>query len=554
MGNKIMNRIFILALCLFCFTVYFNSFNNNFVLDDEALVVNNSLIKSSKLLMQIFKTSPYDYKILDREISYDRMYRPLQLLSYSVDYKIWRLNPLGFHLTNIIIHLLNSILIYYLFSTISNNTFAKIVSIVFAVHPINTSVVTYISGRADLLVCFFILLSVFLFFKFIKFKLKVYYVISLSAAVLALFCRENALILFLFILLVLVISKVKPKYFLYVIPFILLDLLYLILRFIIFGQYAITLHPAFVSLPLRIVNFLNIIPRYLFILALPLDLHLLRTTPFIRQLIDPRTFLGIGFILFYIYLMVRLQKNRLLLFSMFWFLIGLTPVFFYLDGYALLDEAMMAESWVYLSSIGFFTLFVFVQNIFNRLGKILVISIIIFYGFLTWVNNNYWKNSIIFYKNILEHTSERNPLRKELIKEYLRHKLYEDALVEIKKLSIYYPESEDLYLFQGNYYYLINEISTAIDNYNRALRKNKNNFYIYYNLSLCYEKLKQLDRAIDYASESIKINPYYLSALIQLGDLYSEKKEFIKAGQYYQMALELDPDNQLLKDKVKNAK
>lgn len=554
-GDKIMNRIFLLGLLLLCFAIYFNSLNNPFVLDDDGLIVNNPIIKSFKFLPLIFEKSLYSYPMAGREVTFNKMFRPLQLLTYSVDYKVWKLNPMGFHLTNILLHLFNSILIYYLLLIVSkNNILSKTVSILFLVHPIHTSVVSYIAGRADILVCFFMLLSIIGFLQFIKLKLKAFYILSLLSALLALLSRENALLLFLFIALILFIIKTEPKYYLYIIPFIFLDFFYLFLRFFSLGQNALALHASFISLPLRIVNFFNIIPRYLFILLLPLDLHLLRTTSFIMDLSDIRTFFVTIFILLYFVVISRVRKNKLLLFSMLWFLIGITPVFIYLDGYSALNGAMMAESWLYIPSIGFFVIFITCQNILKRLRKILLVSSIIFYSFLTVVNNAYWKSNITLYKQTLEYTSEKNPLRKELIKTYLQYGLYDSALTEIKKFSIYYPNSPELYNFWGNYYFFTGQVNRAIDNYKRALNKDNKFFYASYNLSLCYEKLKQLDTAMNYALECLKINPYYSPNLVQLGDLYAEKKQFIEAKKYYQMALELDPDNQLIQSNIKDAK
>ncbi len=193
-----MNKIFILILCVLCFVIYSNSLTNGFVYDDEVLIVNNPAIKYPKLLPLIFKKCLYDYPGIGKDITFDKMYRPLQVLSYALDYRIWKLNPLGFHLANVLLHLFNTILIYYLLLIISNNTVSKIVSILFLVHPVHTSVVAYISGRADLLTAFFMLLSLIGFLQFIKLKSKTYYIASLLSALFALYSRENALILFIF--------------------------------------------------------------------------------------------------------------------------------------------------------------------------------------------------------------------------------------------------------------------------------------------------------------------------------------------------------------------
>ena len=110
-------KIFIFVLCLIGALVYAGSLGNNFVFDDKALVEHNPFIKSVKLLPGIFKMGIYDH--CAGAGLFDRMYRPLQVISYWFDYRIWGLRPFGFRLTNILLHLANSVLLFYLYYRIS---------------------------------------------------------------------------------------------------------------------------------------------------------------------------------------------------------------------------------------------------------------------------------------------------------------------------------------------------------------------------------------------------------------------------------------------------
>ncbi|MBI3990676.1 MAG: tetratricopeptide repeat protein [Candidatus Omnitrophica bacterium] len=230
------------------------------------------------------------------------------------------------------------------------------------------------------------------------------------------------------------------------------------------------------------------------------------------------------------------------------------PVFIYLDGYSVLNAAMMAESWVYIASIGFFIIFTSCLARLKQLGKILLVSIITFYSFLTAVNNAYWKSDIALYEQIVEYTSEANPVRMNLIDAYLKHGLFDDAIGEINKLVIHYPESPQVNNLLGTYYFLTGQTEKAIDTYKKALDADKKFFYAFYNLSLCYEKTKDPDTAIEYALGCLSINPYFSPNLLQLAELYAKKDEPAESKKYYLMALSLDPDNQRIKDKVKNGK
>lgn len=375
-----MNKPFILILCLVCLVVYYNCLNNDFVFDDKALIVYSPLVKSLKFLPLIFKKGIYDYFWVDKVHSFDIMYRPMQIVTYLIDYKIWGLNPVGFHIVNILLHLFNSILIYcLLLELFDNKKISCIASILFLVHPIHTSVVSYIAGRADLLGCLFMLLSALLFLKFIRLKINTYLVLSLLAATLGLLSRENTLILFIFITLILFALKAKARNYFFLSYFILLDLLYLLLRFFVFGQAGVLTHPANLTLPLRMVNFFNIISRYIALLFVPTNLHLLRVTPNILSLWEIKAFFAFLIILLYIFIIIILRKNKLPIFCVLWFLGGLIPVFSHLDGYPKLFGAMMAESWIYIASIGFFTLLAY---LFSSMKKNRYDSSYVFYSFL----------------------------------------------------------------------------------------------------------------------------------------------------------------------------
>lgn len=91
--------------------------------------------------------------------------RPLTMFSYLVDYILWGANPAFFHWTNLVIHLCNACLVYYLCSVyLQQNTGREGVSLLaalfFAVTPLNSESVAWVSGRTDLICAFFFLVSV----------------------------------------------------------------------------------------------------------------------------------------------------------------------------------------------------------------------------------------------------------------------------------------------------------------------------------------------------------------------------------------------------------
>ena len=148
------------------FAVYANSLNGKFVYDDQPLVENNPLIKEWPVSLKVFTV---DFGIFDYVKA--SFYRPLQMITYAMDYRVWKLNVVGYHLTNILLHILAALCVYWLINILFNDkTLSALTAILFAVHPIHTGVVNYISSRADSLYLLFMLVSFIFYIKSLKAK------------------------------------------------------------------------------------------------------------------------------------------------------------------------------------------------------------------------------------------------------------------------------------------------------------------------------------------------------------------------------------------------
>jgi Flp pilus assembly protein TadD len=137
--------------------VYGMSLANGFVWDDTALVLRDPLIRSWRLIPEGFR----HFLFIDATGS--NFYRPLQRLTYVADYALHGFAPWGYHLTNILVHAGAAGALFALVRRLTREaaparnatTIAFIVSTIWAVHPIHTSAVVYVSGRADPLAALF---------------------------------------------------------------------------------------------------------------------------------------------------------------------------------------------------------------------------------------------------------------------------------------------------------------------------------------------------------------------------------------------------------------
>ena len=144
--------LFPLILSLFITAAYIPTFSGQFILDDKPLVKNNLLIREfnnpTLYLFQedgVSEKSPSGY--------HTGYYRPLVNIFYTLDYKIWGMNPSGFRVTNLILHLLTCIMLYQLLRKMLGGSLIPFsVTLLFGLHPVNTESVAWITSRNNILV------------------------------------------------------------------------------------------------------------------------------------------------------------------------------------------------------------------------------------------------------------------------------------------------------------------------------------------------------------------------------------------------------------------
>ena len=95
-----------ILISVISFAVYANSLGNEFVFDDESVVLGDPSITHLYNIPKFFTAQEGFHKVIGR------YFRPVVSTSYTIDYAIWKLNPFGFHLTNVIINIINSLLVF----------------------------------------------------------------------------------------------------------------------------------------------------------------------------------------------------------------------------------------------------------------------------------------------------------------------------------------------------------------------------------------------------------------------------------------------------------
>jgi|GEM_PF-714413 len=533
-------------LFLICISTYLNSLSYDFVFDDRSLVVDNPYVKGSRYISAVLQKGLWDHAYEGDKPNY---YRPLQTLSYISDYSFWKLNPAGYHLTNILLHFMNGLLVFGLIYLLFSNFFVAFVSsLLFCSHPINSSVVTYISGRADLLSGVFIL-STFLLFLLASKSPKsrgLYIALAVLSSLSALFSRENALTMPLGIILLSFFVKGNSRN---KAIFLLLALfsvsLYLYFRLIV-------LHIPFTKAALlsldnllRPLNFLYLLLRYVLLLAVPVNLYLTHTAVPIFSFSDPRAaatlILSIGSLaIWYIK-----RHNKILNFSLAWFSVFVLQVFFVMPGFSK-DQLCMAENWVYIAAIGFYVMISYLLHILwsrhKTIAHCLIAAILLTYISVAISSNSNFKDRVALASHILHFDPGNKEAHKELADAYLRNKEYARSLAHIEQAIKLAPFDPDLYIIKGVYYEDTGNINSAVDSYERLLKIHPGSSRANNNLGAIYFNRGELDKARIYFVRAIKLNPSLPEPYLNMAKLCQFTNRQADAVFFYQQAIKLNPD------------
>jgi hypothetical protein len=182
------------GLCVLAFAAFANSFTAGFPLDNKPLILEDPRVHeaTSEHIAQIFQHSYWWPR------GESGLYRPLTTLSYLFNYSVLGdgASPAGYHLVNLLLHLLNVLLFYAVARRLIRSFWpATFAAALWAVHPVLTESVTNIVGRADLLASAAILGGLLLYWKAVDSAggQRVAWAVALAGVTLAgLFSKESA--------------------------------------------------------------------------------------------------------------------------------------------------------------------------------------------------------------------------------------------------------------------------------------------------------------------------------------------------------------------------
>jgi len=548
------------ALALFlvtavAFGVYANSLKGEFIWDDIHLIKDNTYVKNWGNLLDNLTN---DFFLVSQEEGKIGYYRPVITLSYMIDYSLWRLRPYGYHLTNIIFHSANCLIIYFTVCTLFGSLFiASLTALIFAAHPIHTESVAWISGRTDLIASLFFFLSLFLYGYSFKKERVIPYLLSFLAFCFALLSKEMTitlpiiLIAYDYYFIVQQNLSGLKKRVAYWIPFWCFIGIYLIWRFLVIRVGTGNPHVSSLgSIPV-VLTFGKAIIYYIRKLIVPFNLNSYVMIS-LGSFFNLKTWSGFILIALLIWVALRLRKEyRTASFCIVFFLLTMLPLTNVLPISAPFDiDFPMAERFLYIPSFGFCLLIgllggqllTMVPTPVKVTGLCLLFLVFIPYSYGTVTRNRDWWDETKFYLKMTEASPTSFVLRNNLGVKYNEMGEYDKAIESCRTALKYQPRYVEAYNNIAVAYYHKGLYDQAIRECGNALRVSTTYEKVYNNLGVIYYTMKQYDKAIKQYETAIRLKPKLSDPYYNMGNLYYELRKYDLAIWYFKKALELDPD------------
>lgn len=503
----------LIVLAIISFIVYAGSLNHSFLLnwDDDLYVVHNDAVQGMSLghMREAFTRF------------YGGNFAPLQIISYMIDHSLWGLRPGCFVFTNVLIHCMNGILFYFLlFRMTQRRAVGFLAAFIFLFHPVQVESVAWISQRKNLLAMFFFLAAFYFYISFRtdeKHRPRLFYILSVSAFILALLSKSVAIILPLVLVLYDLCCLAKParkSWVINKIPYLLAAGAAVIITLISQqaeqggGRMSYDIEG-----PLAVFyTMLTVLVRYFKLLFWPTDLSALYTPP-MRLGVDGVVAWSALFAVFLVVLGVYLYRRKKELF--FWyalFFIGLLPV-----SQVVPLVTLMNDRYLYFPMLGAAACYGLIAlpapGIFygiRKKGIALILSLLLIpLPWLSWQRTSVWSNDLSLWKDTAEKTPGSTFALNGLGMSYLDAGRFDEA--------------EDVFL--------------------KTLILDPDYQFALVNIGALYNSKGKLTEARPYLLKVVELFPGDTNGLMNLGINYYLSNEFQKAELTFKKALAVQPQS-----------
>ena len=570
MKNK---KLWLIAviICLLSVSVYLPALENNFVnWDDPNYVYDNPHMKDPDIdfVSWAFSTSRTGY------------WHPLTWLSLSVDHAVWKLNPVGYHLTSVLLHGLNTLLVVLLAGSLFMKGLPSqkgpvmfgtaVVGLMFGLHPFHVESVAWISERKDVLYAFFWLLSLLAYTGYassavVKRKALLFLLCFMSFA-LSIISKPMAVTL-PFVLLIMDFYPLKrfdqKGSFIKValvekLPFFLLSGAISFVTIIMQKKEGSMNVMEHLSLLKRLAGAIKAIGFYLAKTVWPADLVPFYPLDLNISLLTWENMLALVCVLSFTAISIKLWRRIPLLIACWcYFLITLLPVL----GIVQVGSQAMADRYMYLPILGPLMIIGALGSISWEKGKTvcylfvaLFFSFSVFMSVITVKQIPVWKDSISLWEYVNIRKPEVLLAHINLGLAYNEQGRTEDAISEFQTALLINPDNAPVHNHLGLAYKTQGRTEAAVKEYVRAIQIDPAYARPHNNLGIIYFEQRRTDEAMKEFLTAIELDPSQSEAHRNLGVLYIEAGRLNDAVKEFQIASDLDPNNTTLRESLQMLK
>jgi Flp pilus assembly protein TadD len=520
---------------------------NSFVdLDDTLYVTENPNIKNGLSLQSVLWAFTH---------SHAAFWHPLTSLSHILDCELFDLNPLGHHITSLLLHIANTLLLFMAMQNMTNAVWqSAFVAAVFALHPLHVESVAWVSERKDVLSGFFWMLTIIAYLHYLKNPNIKRYLLTLLSFILGLMSKPMVVTL-PFVLLLLDYWPLKrtenPKLgiahlVLEKVPFFVLSAAAAVIAFLFQQKEGALPDVNLLPINTRIANALISYISYLTKTFWPDRLAVFYpypadTIPIWQALFSFLLLLGLSV------LVVRLAKNhKYLPVGWFWYLGTLLPVI----GLVQVGTHSMADRYTYLPLIGIFIIIawgaaeLFAKWRFRKIAlSIFASAIFTALVVLTRTQVKYWHDSVTLFEHTVRVTNNNYTIDNNLGVALQARGRLDEAISHFRMALQSNPEYFNAYYNLANALKAQGKLDEAVSYYYQALKIKPDDAGVHNNLGTALQARGRLDDAVDQYQKALQIQPDLPSAHNNLGSIFLMQRKPDDAVVHLRQALLLNPEN-----------
>lgn len=504
-GRAVRVAMLVLITAIAFFPMLFNGFTQ---WDDNYYVTQNRLLRG-----------PDWYGILTVPIVSN--YHPLTILSLALNYQVSELNPFFYHLTNYLLHVLNTILVFYFIYRITGEkiTVAFFTALIFGIHPMHVESVAWIAERKDVLYTFFFLLALIQYWKYITAHKRHAYWLSFLFTLLSLLSKPAAVILPL-VLLLLDYWKGRPlnlKTLIEKVPFLITAVVMGILTLQVQSRGAIA---GFDLYPLWVRPFFGCYTLMIYFIRffIPYPLSAFHPYPSPDQL-GIAVYLSPLFVLALLFSLWYFRKNKAVVFGLLFFVVNLLLVLQVLS----IGFTIVSERYTYVPYIGLaFTLGYWLYSKETKIKKWLpafYIGIALAFGILTFQRTKIWKdggklwNSVLkVYPDAVLPRINRAGYMAELVMKGAysgnRDSVLQFALQECNQVLKIAPHEPAAYEKRGTINLFLNRYQEMMEDASKLIQLQPGNYMGYYLRGRYYMSANEPEKSLTDFNTALSMRPY----------------------------------------------